>query len=287
MAKDSMLDRKQFASISSVSCSSIASVQSSLQPYAPKIKLLYPRWIWRVYCIRENAEYKSPMQITISTAVAHSYRSTSEDALRRGPHHSPYTYVCLGQSSIFPSPIIPPGRRGSGRRPRPRPTPSPVPSFLPTIHRSIVLQTSPPVLPAPPPRSIPSTTIPPSPAGPTKHRISHIIVLVVREIHFDQPEIIVQHVGVLQTTPPPIFVNALCVHLLCLLDLDLELLELRSVEGRVTAVALVEVVAGQALDVLCVVLEARGAELFEVAADLAFGVVDDPVSASVVVSAGT
>lgn len=58
-------------------------------------------------------------------------------------------------------------------------------------------------------------------------------------------------------------------------------------EGRVTAVALVEVVAGQALDVLCVVLEARGAELFEVAADLAFGVVDDPVSASVVVSAGT
>lgn len=46
------------------------------------------------------------------------------------------------------------------------------------------------------------------------------------------------------------------------------------------AVALVEAVAGQALDVLGVVLEAGGAEILEGAADLAFGVVDDPVSAS-------
>lgn len=57
---------------------------------------------------------------------------------------------------------------------------------------------------------------------------------------------------------------------------------MRDVEGRVAAVALVEAVAGEALNVAGVVLEARGAEVAEGAADLAFRVVDYPVSVGAV-----
>lgn len=88
----------------------------------------------------------------------------------------------------------------------------------------------------------------------------------------------IQHTRILHATPSPILVHALREDLLRLRDLYFERLQLRRMEGRVAAVALVEAVARQALHVLRVVLEARGAQFFEVAPDLAFGIIDDPVS---------
>lgn len=196
--------------------------------------------------------------------------------MRRSIKHAHNPQHPLKSYTLYPLSSIPSRTRCPRRRPCPRPTPPPLPPPMPILPCSTVIPTVPPrpVIPSPRARR--------RRARPSKDRLPHHRIIVIWKIHIHQVEVIVQHIRILKTTPPPIFIYALHEDFLRLLHLVLEVLELRHVEGRIAAVSLVEAVARQALDVLCVVMKASSAQFFEVASDLAACFIENPIPARLV-----
>lgn len=164
--------------------------------------------------------------------------------------------------------------------PLPAPTtpthPTSAPWAQPVASSPDFLSSSFPSLPPPSPHHPPS----PSPSTqlfhPSKPRISNLDLLLPRQLHPDQLKIVIQHLRIPQTTPPPILIHPLPKNPISLLDLGVQDLELCGVDGRRAVEAVVEGEAGEGLEVGEVGVVACGAEMVEGGYDLVASVVEDP-----------